>query len=77
MVPVPSHEVASSSNLATIVAGELPLSGCPAGRLVVSLEHLFRKQLEPFKVVGEEMDEAAVLAKNLPFLPREFLRKFY
>jgi hypothetical protein len=42
----------------------------------VSFEHLFRKQLARSKIIGEKVNETAVLTKNLPFLPREFLRKF-
>jgi hypothetical protein len=41
----------------------------------VSLQNLFCKQLACRKIVGEKVNEAAILAKNLPFLPAELLRK--
>ena len=41
----------------------------------MSLQNLFCEQLACRKIVGEKVNEAAILAKNLPFLPGEFLRK--
>jgi hypothetical protein len=41
----------------------------------VSFQNLFCKQLGCRKIVGEKVNEAAILAKNLPFLPGEFFRK--
>ena len=41
----------------------------------VSFEDLFRQQSAGGKILGEEMDEASILAKNLPFLSTELLRE--
>jgi hypothetical protein len=41
----------------------------------VSLEDLFCQQSAGGKILGEEMDEASILAKNLPFLSTELLRE--
>jgi hypothetical protein len=41
----------------------------------VSLEDFFCQQSAGGKILGEEMDEASILAKNLPFLSTELLRE--
>ena len=41
----------------------------------MSFEDLFCQQSAGGKILGEEMDEASVLAKNLPFLSTELLRE--
>jgi hypothetical protein len=46
-----------------------------AGGLVVSFQNLFREKLACCEVIGEKMNESAILAKDLPFLPAKFLRK--
>ena len=41
----------------------------------MSFEDLFCQQFAGGKILGEEMDEASILAKNLPFLSTELLRE--
>jgi hypothetical protein len=43
----------------------------------VSFQNLFRKQLTCREIVGEKVHEAAILAKNFPFLPGEFLGELH
>jgi hypothetical protein len=41
----------------------------------MSFEDLFRQEFAGGKILGEEMDEASILAKNVPFLSTELLRE--
>jgi hypothetical protein len=45
-------------------------------RFPVPFEDFLCKQSGGLKVIGEKVNKAAILAKNLPFLPAELLRKF-
>jgi hypothetical protein len=51
------------------------LSSRPIGNFPVPFEDLFGKQLAGGKILGEEVNEASILAKNVPFLPAELLRE--
>jgi hypothetical protein len=42
----------------------------------VPFQDFLCKQSAGLKVIGEKVNKAAILAKNLPFLPAELLRKF-
>jgi hypothetical protein len=41
----------------------------------MSFEDLFCQKSAGGKILGEEMNEAAILTKNLPFLSTELLRE--
>jgi hypothetical protein len=47
-----------------------------ARRICVSFQHFLREQLASSEIVGEKMNKAAILAKNLPLLVGELLCKF-
>jgi hypothetical protein len=46
------------------------------GNFPVPFEDLLGKQPAGGKILGEKVNEAAILAKNLPLLPAELLREF-
>jgi hypothetical protein len=51
------------------------LSSRPISNFSVPFEDLFGKQPAGGKILREEMNEASILAKNVPFLPAELLRE--
>jgi hypothetical protein len=68
-----SHETRPSHEAHLFRGG---LSSRTISNFPVPFEDLLGKQPAGGKILGEKVNEAAILAKNLPLLPAELLREF-